>query len=339
VFALDYPNFGVIVCDNASTDASVQRIEAWARGELYMEPALRARFTRGRRSRNDPLSCLTLDRVAAETDRIAGDDVDLLIIQTGANLGFAGGNNVGLHHIQARGDAEYVWLLNNDTIVAPDALTHLVRAAQSEPRTGVVGATVLEFDEPDSVQYFAGAAVAPLRGRVTMLGQGTPATAARKRALSLDYVSGACMLVPLRVIAEVGLLDERFFMYSEDADWCYRIKQAGYRLLFAPEAEIWHKGGASSSPGSPSQYYHSTVGHLLLMRKHHPRRLPITAPYLLGRYVASAVMRGQWQQAGAVVRAFVDVARGSTGAPAGGRRSDARSSATLAKPLVSADSP
>lgn len=339
LLALDYPNFGIIVCDNDSPDGSVERIEAWARGELDVEPTFTGPRVGTAGTRFRPLRTLTLDRDSAEAGSVSAEDPDLLIIRTGGNLGFSGGNNVGLRFLQARGGADYVWLLNNDTVVAPDSLSALVRVAESDPSIGAVGGTMLEFVEPDVVQYFAGASFATWRGRIRLLGHGLPASAPRQESLRLDYVSGGCMLVPLRVLDDVGLLDERFFMYSEDADWCFCMRDAGYRVAFAPDAEVWHKGGASSVPGSPMHDYHNMVGNLLVMQKHHPWHLPFMVPYSLYRYLAPKIVRRQWTRAIAVARAFYDVAVGNTGTAAAHRPTVQPQVSPRLEPLVSADAP
>jgi GT2 family glycosyltransferase len=336
VFALDYPNFGVTVCDNASSDDSVERIEAWARGDLRVEAD--ATLPQGQwRYAPRVLRSHTLDRAAAESGEAVGD-AELVIIRTGGNLGFSGGNNVGLRHILARGEARFTWLLNNDTVVAPDSLSHLVRRAEQDDTIGAVGATVLEFREPDVVQYLGGASFAPWRGRIALLGKGQPASAPRPEPARLDYISGGCLLVRTAALEEVGLLDERFFMYSEDADFCFCLRRAGYRLALAADAEIWHKGGASSVPGSPLHDYHNLVGNLLVMRKHHPWHMPFTVPYALYRYLAPRIVRGDWKRAAAIARAFIDVARGETGVLAAKRPVATAPRPALREPVVSAES-
>jgi len=338
VFALEYPHFRVTVCDNASSDGSVERIEAWARGE---QPAA-TDFARPLRRRSDdgsrPLRYRTVDRATAESGEPDGD-AELVIIRTGGNLGFSGGNNVGLRHILARGEARYVWLLNNDTVVAPDSLRHLVERAEQDDSIGAVGATVLEYSDPDVVQYLGGASFAPLRGRIALLGKGQSARAPRPEPARLDYISGGCLLVRTEALRTVGLLDERFFMYSEDADFCFCLRDAGYRLAFAARAEIWHKGGASSVPGSPLHDYHNLVGNLLVMRKHHPWRMLFTVPYAAYRYLAPRLVRREWKRAAAVARAFVAVARGQTGVQATPRSAPVPSRPALGEPAVSAESP
>ena len=309
LLASDYSRFRIVVCDNASTDGSVERIEAWARGELSVAPTFGGSSVANAGGARAPVTYVTYDRASAESSATPPDDARVVIIRTGGNLGFSAGNNVGLRYLRNRGGGDFVWLLNNDTVVAPSALAKLVARAGDDPSIGAVGATVLDFAKPDEVQYFAGAAFAPWRGRIRLIGNGLPATAPRPEPLDLHYISGGCILVRWSTIEAVGLLDERFFMYSEDADWCFCMRKAGFRLAFAADAEIWHKGGASSVPGSPMHDYHNLIGNLLVMHKHHPSHLPFTVLYALYRYLAPKIVKGRWRRAAAVARAFGDAAR------------------------------
>lgn len=340
VFALEYPNFGVIVCDNGSTDGSTEHILKWAEGILDVErPSGAPSPIRPVGGLARPARAIVLDGPTAETGSQADSEADLVIIRTGGNLGFAGGNNVGLRHIMARGLAKYVWLLNNDTVVSPDALTQLVEHAERNPSQAAIGATVLEFDEPERVQYLAGASISPWRGRIQLYGRGLHASAPRPQPKSLHYVSGACMLVPVRILYQVGLLDDRFFMYSEDADWGCRMRQEGHELGFAPNAVIWHKGGASWSRGSPLQDYHHLLGTLLVMRRHYPSHMPITVFWALVRFLAPRIVRGEWDRAAAVLQAFRDFARGAARSHLSGQVSDRQRATTLSQPLSSVDAP
>jgi GT2 family glycosyltransferase len=340
IFALDYPNFGVVVCDNASTDGSVTQILAWASGTIEGEHANpTGKGYLAERSPARPARVVVLDRTSAEEGWRAADDVELVVIRTGGNLGFAGGNNVGLRHILARGSASYVWVLNNDTVASPDALTHLVRHAQRHSSLGAVGATVLDYDEPHNVQYFAGARISPWRGRILLFGRGLDAGAPRPQPEPLHYVSGACMLVPVGVLHDVGLLDDRFFMYSEDADWCFRMRRHGYALGFAPSAVIWHKGGASWTPGNPAQDYHNLLGNLLVMRRYYPTHMPVTLLWAVMRFLAPRIVRGQWRRAAAVLRAFRDFALAKDVSPPLRPAAFEGRTVSLREPLLPTDSP
>ena len=174
-------------------------------------------------------------------------DVPLTLIETGANLGFAGGNNVGLRYIQARGEFSLVWLLNNDTVVRPDALSHLVQRMRARPDAGICGSTLAYYDHPECVQALGGASFDFRRGIARHLGVGDKIETQRdvdtiERAL--DYVVGASMLVSTKFLVDIGLMSEEYFLYYEEIDWATRA-QGRFGLAWAPDSVVYHKEGAS----------------------------------------------------------------------------------------------
>lgn len=309
VFALEYRDFGVVVCDNGSTDGSLERIREWAaQGDLVSTSGDDHELPK-RAITGGPIHFVEYDRETAETGGLGDTHERLALIRNGKNLGFAGGTNVGLRYLLARANAEYVWLLNNDTVVAPSALRELVDRAEADSLCGAVGGTLFEQREPDRVQEMGGATVSSWHGMVKVLGRGLPASDPRPRELELDYVSGGCVLVRSEVLTRVGLLDERFFIYGEDVDWGLRMRQAGLRLLYAPAAHIWHQGSASSMRASPTHDYHNIRGSLLLIHKHHPSRLPVAMAYSIYRCFLPKAVRREWSRLAAVARAYRDVLR------------------------------
>ncbi|MBA3889498.1 MAG: glycosyltransferase, partial [Gemmatimonadaceae bacterium] len=306
VLRLDYPDFRVVVCDNASSDGSVEEIVAWAEGRrpaVVPGPNLPVAIAPVEK----PVAWVVLDRAEAEQGNASGVSPALTVIRTGDNRGFAAGNNVGLRHVLAMGTSDHVWLLNNDTVTAPDALRHLVAEAEHDPLTGAVGGTLLELHDPERVQLMAGGTVAFWGSLSSQTGAGTSRNAPRPRP-ALDFISGGCLLVRTAAVRAAGLLDERFFMYGEDADWSRRIVAAGYRLSYAPAAEVWHKGGGTAGHRSPLHDYHSVRSSLLYVHKHRPRGFRVAAAYCVYRCLLPKIVRGQWARARAVRRAFRDAA-------------------------------
>jgi GT2 family glycosyltransferase len=340
VFALDYPSFGVVVCDNASSDDSLDTIRQWAEHDAAVASIARVRAERsgGAPRRFDRVALY--DRASAEAGGQDDDaNVPVILIQTGNNLGFAGGNNVGLRYFLSRRDVDYVWLLNNDTVVAPSALRELVSCAEADPRGAAVGGTLLELSEPDRVQEMGGATVSQWHGMVSVVGNGLPATATRPSQPMLDYISGGCLLVRRDVVERIGLLDERFFLYGEDVDWGLRMRDAGYSLLYAPQAHVWHKGSGSVKRGSASRAnhdYHNVRGALLLVHKRHPKRLPIAILWTAYRCALRRVVRLEWHRLNAIGRAYRDVLKQVWGGQAGSVESAAsRTDSSDAYPDVS----
>ncbi len=184
------------------------------------------------------------------------------VIENGANLGFAAGNNVGLRHAQRHG-YDYVLLLNNDTEVAPDMLTQLVAAAERDPAIAAVGPIIYYYAAPQRV-WSAGGSIDWKRGLCRMAGEEDDH--GQYPARDVDFVSGCAMLIRVAALPAVGLLDERFFMYFEETEWCARATRAGYRCHFTPAAKVWHKIPLNARFDREYLAYYMTRNRLLFLR-------------------------------------------------------------------------
>lgn len=250
LFRSEYENYDVIVCDNGSTDGSIQRIQEWADGKLAVE--LDERHPLKMKSFppiSKPLRWIQYDRHEAERggESHAGQQ-ELILIQTGANLGFAAGNNVGLRYALARADFEYAWLLNNDTVVEPNALSEMVAKMSAEPGAGICGSTLLYYSDPTRVQALGGGTYFKWLGGARFVGGGlsTEVASPNERALGkMDYVAGASMLVRESFLREVGLMSEDYFLYFEEIDWAVRAQER-YSLAYADGSVVYHKEGSST---------------------------------------------------------------------------------------------
>jgi GT2 family glycosyltransferase len=199
---------------------------------------------------------------------IAARFPEVKLIETGENLGYAGGNNAGINYVLG-GDAEFLLLLNNDTKVDPELVSRLVSAARNYPDAAFLSPKIYFYSEPTKI-WFAGGKWVEEKARFFHLGYGvSDATNQFNAVVDVDYVCGCALFARTSVIRQIGLLDERFFLVFEDVDWCYRARKAGYRSLFVPDAFLWHKA-SSSFGGSTSpviSYFHSR-NRLLWGRKH-----------------------------------------------------------------------
>ncbi len=187
------------------------------------------------------------------------------------NLGFAAGCNVGMRHALAN-DAEYVLLLNNDTIVAPDFLREMLAAIQGDPRIGAVCPKIYFADQPDLLWY-AGADFSLWTGTAKHRGWKEVDRGQFDRQEDITQATGCAMLVRRSALRDVGFLDEQFWAYVEDLDWSLRSLERGYRLAFAPKARVWHCCGATAvkSMGAGSaaiRQFFSTRNMVFLARKH-----------------------------------------------------------------------
>lgn len=221
---------------------------------------------------------------------------NLDLIEIEHNVGFTAANNMGGRRA-LEGDAEYVWFLNNDTVVDPGALSELVATLEADPRAGAAASVLYEMRTPEQVQVWGGGFVRLWSGTANTYFGPVPEK-------DLHFLAGTSWLIRRHVLETLGLFDERFFMYWEDADFSFRLRSAGWRLAVATRSRVWHVGSASMGDSSPTHksevfeltFTRSTV-HFL--RKHAP--VPLV-PLLAGPgfYLIKRVLRGQWGRARAV---------------------------------------
>lgn len=186
------------------------------------------------------------------------------LIVNADNLGYAEGNNVA---IRLALDLEYdaVLLLNNDTVVAPDAVSRLAESLSADRRVGVVSPVMYFLARPELI-WSAGGTVDWKRGSVASTYYSALAGDLPASDFEVDHVSGCCMLVRADAIRDAGPLDPRFFMYFEETEWCVRLGRAGYRILVNPRASIWHDISPDAQLGSPLVAYYMTRNQLLFLR-------------------------------------------------------------------------
>ena len=215
------------------------------------------------------------------------------LLQTGVNLGFGGGCNVGIRHALALG-LDYVWLINSDATVDPGALAALVRVAEQNQALGSVGSVLYEADLPSQVQLWGG-------GRVNLwLGRSNHCVVPGP----VSFISGASMLLRRVALEQVGLFDEAsFFMYWEDTDLGYRLRQAGWQLAVADDSHIWHKQSASLGLGNPLLDAYATRSCVRFLRLHAP--IPtISVTLMLVRMVVKRILIGRLDRLMAVLRGY-----------------------------------
>jgi GT2 family glycosyltransferase len=213
---------------------------------------------------------------------------DLVILRNPVNLGFTGGSNQGIRHA-LENNADYILLLNNDTVVDRECVSHLVDAAESSRRYGALNPKIYYSDPPDRLWY-AGGAFSLWRGVAQHWGRKSVDRGQYNALREVTYVSGCALLVRASVLRTVGLLDETLFIYAEDADLSVRIRKAGYRLAYVPMARLWHKEGFDTRQNSGQAYRYRLYirNSLWVLTKHaQPVQLVVAVPYLL----VNAVLR------------------------------------------------
>ncbi|MCG6535034.1 MAG: glycosyltransferase family 2 protein [Syntrophales bacterium LBB04] len=236
---------------------------------------------------------LCLAECLASLDKVTYDNIEVIIVNNGpddlsdinkhlklkvqtlkspSNVGFARGNNLGIKEA-LKNRADYVLLLNDDTVVFPDFLSILVGAGESNPDAGMLGPKIFYFDEPGKI-WFSGSSFDTRTCMITTHGSDQIDEDDSFEPVISDYITGCALLIKKAVIEKIGLLDESFFLYWEDVDWGLRAKKAGLKNFVVPHSRIWHKVSVSTGGmDSPIRAYHKTRSHLLMAKLHSPKAM------------------------------------------------------------------
>lgn len=220
----------------------------------------------------EPLTTLVADNASTDgtAEAVAVEFPEVELIRNKLNLGFAEGNNIGIRRAAELG-AEFVLVLNNDTIVASDAIGLMVRELQLRPDAGAVCPLICFAEDPEVIWY-AGASFDAARARSgRLLGYRQTVGEQSLGVEEVDRAAGAAVLASMAALRSVGNFDRSFFLYYEDVEWSLRARRAGYRIYVVPGAQVWHKVSRSTGgEHSPSFCYYGTRNHLEVCRRYAP---------------------------------------------------------------------
>ena len=218
---------------------------------------------------------------------------EVQLISLTENLGYAGNNNVGIAEAVAQG-ADWIFVLNEDTTFAPDCLENLVEVGESDSSNGIVGPMVYHHTEPDVIQS-AGGILGPNWNSIH-LGMDQPDRGQFDAPHAVEWISGCGILVRRAAIEQVGSIDERYFYFWEETEWCIRIGRGGWKVVHVPQAKMWHKGVTVDHKPKPSVTYYATRNRLLTLSKHHaPARVWVAAWADLLRTYTSWTVKPKWR--------------------------------------------
>jgi GT2 family glycosyltransferase len=239
-------------------------------------------------------------------ERLAREFPEVKFIRNEQNLGFTGGNNVGMRDALGRG-ADYLLLLNNDTIVSPNFLTEMVRVAESDSGIGMLNPKIYYYEPADTIWYAGGKYVRwktfPVHFGLRQRDDGR-----YNQTQEVSFVSGCALLVKAAVARKIGLLDETFFLSYEDVDWSARAIKAGYKAVYAPASVIWHRDSYDTkrNAGLAKRDFYNMRNAVLCARKHLPfYQIPLFAFSMttyIGYITLKALKQADFKHAAAIYR-------------------------------------
>ena len=188
---------------------------------------------------------------------------DVHVILNGKNLGFTGGNNVGIR--AAKGD--YLFIVNNDTEFTPGLIEGLLEVFEKYPDAGMASPKFHYFFHKGTIEYAGYNTVNIFTGRNGMVGCGEKDEGQYNKIKITNYAHGGAMMTSRKVIQEVGVLPEQFFLYYEELDWSEQIKRRGYKIYYQPKSLIYHKESMTTGKSSPLKTFYLTRNRILFMRR------------------------------------------------------------------------
>ncbi len=272
IFGVDYPNCDVMLIDNGSSDESILEIRKYVRGESFQESASSEYNSMGRNIDLVELHFPIGDLARAEDFGLSWRGVSgnrMALVKTDRNVGFTGGNNIGIRIALRTMCPDYILLLNNDTVVERNFLKELVLAGEKFSNAAFLSPKIYFYEHEgrrDVIQYAGGKQnlwICSFR-HIGFLEVDRGQYELTQRT---DFAHGSCMLVNTKSIRDIGLLDEDFFSYREENDWAIRGRLHGWDSFYVSQSKIWHKGGRSGGSNNLLSTYYVTRNDFIFMKK------------------------------------------------------------------------
>ncbi len=287
VLRSDFPDFCTVVCDNRSSDDSLEKIQQWAEGKLPVDDTINDKLKPFiSPPLEKPIPYVLYQQTDAENGGTDADQhIPLVLIQNESNAGFSAGNNPGIR-LALHKKADYIWLLNNDTIVTPNTLKEMVYRIQSNKSFGLVGAIIYYTANPSKIQMYGGGKITPF------LGLDRPVFSPGK----IHYISGTSLLIKRETIEQTGLLDEGFFFFWEDVDFSKRALEKGWDLAVSTNATVYHKFSASVVGRSLKADLYKAASLTRYFKKHHRSGWVFPVVFNISGMIVKRLLRGQWNR-------------------------------------------
>jgi len=301
LFDMDYKNFHIILLDNGSSDNSLDLILDNFNGYVFELDIA------NREINNLILSLNNSEYFNVILNNLKRDDVSIVrglitIIKLNKNVGYAKANNIAIKICLNIMNPDYLWLLNNDTVVDKKSLTNLVSEAENDKSALLLGSKILNYYKKNIIDS-AGGRINTLIGRVRHIGFNEPDDGRYNVSKYVDYVTGCSVLVRKLAIGKIGYIPEDYFLYFEDTEWCIKARKLGYRVKYIPSSIVYHK--ISKSTNRMTRNYYFALNNLKFEKKNYPYFFPVALFYWVIRFLCIPFFKNEYKDIAVHFKAFI----------------------------------